>query len=118
MLTGIRKQTAYIVERITYWSVPPLRCALFRCSDGSERTLQTLSITFTWAAAAAAVDSAVFGNGKCIPETLRNGPNWYGPNRVRASYIRVYVRSVCLHVHSISGVLNHVTKTLVAFRAC
>ena len=34
------------------------------------------------------------------------------------SYTRVFVRAVCLHVHSISGILNHVTKTLVAYRAC
>jgi len=47
---AIRLLLTKCTERITYWSVPPLRCALFRCSDDNEHTLQTLAITFTWAA--------------------------------------------------------------------
>ena len=58
---AIRPLLTKCTERITYWSVPPLRCALFRCSDDNENTLQTPVFTFTSAAAsAAAADSVVF----------------------------------------------------------
>jgi len=75
---AIRPLLTKCTERITYWSVLPLRCALFRCSDGNERTLQTLAVTFTWAAVGCcccrhvntSADSAVFGNSDCISETV------------------------------------------------
>ena len=89
---AIRPLLAKCTEHITYWSVPPLRCALFRCSGDNERTLQTLVITFTRVAVGCcgccrhvntSADSAVLvlllweqslhsGNSKCISETLND----------------------------------------------